>query len=65
MQYQSFAINETEKALKKIIYYFDNGLYSFGKEDQNLSKNLKKTRTKLELKDIKQGLKQYEQRKRK
>ncbi len=30
---QSFAINETEKALKKIIFYFENGLYSWGNKD--------------------------------
>ena len=31
---QSFAINETEKALKKIIFYFENGLYSWVKKEE-------------------------------
>ena len=32
MDHKLFAINESEKALKKVIFYFKNGLYSWVKE---------------------------------
>ena len=34
MDHKYFAINESEKALKKVIFYFENGLYSWVKKEE-------------------------------